>query len=518
MRRCYQSEEWLSMQNLPTGTVTFLFTDIEGSTRLWEKHPDVAREALARHDFLIEEIVERHGGSLVRPRGEGDSRFAVFARATEAAAAAAELQAAMYNEPWPPPATLKVRMALHTGEADLREGDYYGSAVNRCARLRSAAHGGQTLLSQVTYALVSDSLPPGVSVKDLGEHRLKDLVKPERIFQLEPPGLPTDFPPLKTLDVRPNNLPLQRSALVGRGKLLDDISNALMRDDVGILTLTGPGGMGKTRLSLQVAADLLEHFADGAFFVPLEPVNDAGLVASTIARTFEVREGGGRPLLETLEDYLRDKQMLLVLDNFEQVLGAGPVVSGLVKAAPGLKVLVTSRARLHVRGEREFPIPPLSLPGPGELPTPEGMAQYEAVRLFIERAVAVKPDFEVNNDNAPAVAEICARLDGLPLAIELAAARIKLLPPRAMLARLQHRLSLLVGGERDLPSRQQTLRGAIDWSYNLLDQEEQTLFRRLSVAVGGCTLQAAEAVCNVEMLNSESGINAKQRVQFRIQN
>jgi predicted ATPase/class 3 adenylate cyclase len=512
------------MHNLPTGTVTFLFTDIEGSTRLWDEHPEAAREALARHDALVEEIVERHGGSVVRPRGEGDSRFAVFVRATSAVAAAAALQTALHDEPWPTPTPLKVRMALHTGEADLREGDYYGSAVNRCARMRSAAHGGQVLLSQVTYELVNDSLPTGVKVQDLGEHRLKDLARPERIFQLVPPGLPADFPPLKTLDVRPNNLPLQRSALVGREKLLDTISNLLMRDNVGILTLTGPGGMGKTRLSLQVAAELLEHFADGAFFVPLEPVNDQALVASTIARTFQVSEAGGRPLLEILEDYLRDKQMLLVLDNFEQVLGAGSVVSRLVGAAPGLKVLVTSRARLHVRGEHEFPVPPLSLPGPGELSTPEGMAQYEAVRLFIERAVAVKPDFEINNDNAPAVAEICARLDGLPLAIELAAARIKLLPPKAMLARLQHRLNLLVGGERDLPSRQQTLRGAIDWSYNLLGEEEQMLFRRLSVAVGGCTLQAAEAVCNFEFLilnpelsHTESSIkNSKLRIQDSI--
>jgi predicted ATPase/class 3 adenylate cyclase len=486
------------MHELPTGTVTFLFTDIEGSTKLWEEDPEAARQALARHDRVVEEIVERHGGSLVRPRGEGDSRFAVFTRATGAAAAAAELQSALHDEPWPTATPLKVRMALHTGEADLREGDYYGSAVNRCARLRGAAHGGQTLLSQVTYELVRDSLQPGVTAQDLGEHRLKDLAKPERIYQLVAPGLPSDFPPLKTLDIRPNNLPLMRSAIVGREKLLDTISKALTRDEVGILTLTGPGGMGKTRLSLQVAADLLEHFEDGAFFVPLEPVNDPGLVAPTIARIFQLNEGGGRPILETLEDYLRDKQMLLVLDNFEQVLGAGPVVSRLVSAAPGLKALVTSRSRLHVRGEHEVPVPPLSLPSPGQRPTPEATTQYESVRLFIERAVAIKPDFEINNENAPAVAEICARLDGLPLAIELAAARIKLLPPKAMLARLQSRLSVLVGGERDLPSRQQTLRGAIDWSYNLLDEEEQVLFRRLSVIIGGCTLQAAEAICGTD--------------------
>ncbi|MFL5731782.1 MAG: ATP-binding protein [Chloroflexia bacterium] len=483
------------MSSSPTGTVTFLFTDIEGSTVLWEQFPDQARTAMSRHDEIVEEVVASHGGSLVRPRGEGDSRFAVFPRATDALAGAAALQEALYSEPWPVHAPIRVRAALHTGEADLRDGDYYGTAVNRCARLRSAGHGGQTLLSRITFDLVCEALPPGVELRDLGEHSLKDLQRPEHVFELTVDGLPSDFPPLKTLDLLPNNLPAQRSPIVGRDKELASLRSLLQRSDVGLLTLTGPGGIGKTRLALQVAADLLERFADGVYFVPLDTVHDSHLVESIIAQTFGVREGGGRPLFDSLKDFFSNKQMLLVLDNFEQTLPAASMAAQLLSASPGLKVLITSRSRLHVRGEHEFTVPPLSLPEPGHPPDLAGLAQYESVRLFIDRAVAIKPDFEVNNDNAPAIAEICTRLDGLPLAIELAAARIKILPPKAMLARLHSRLNLLTSGEKDLPSRQQTLRGAIDWSYNLLSPDEQMLFRRLSIFAGGCSLNALEGLC-----------------------
>jgi predicted ATPase/class 3 adenylate cyclase len=479
----------------PTGTVTFLFTDIEGSTVLWEQHPEQARTAMSRHDEIVEDVIGRHKGMLVRPRGEGDSRFAVFPRATDAVAGAAALQQALHTEQWLTPAPLRVRIALHTGEADLRDGDYYGSAVNRCARLRSAAHGGQTLLSGITRDLVYDALPAGVELRDLGEHSLKDLQRLEHIFQLNVAGVPSEFPPLKTLNSRPNNLPPQRSALVGRAKELASIRTLLLRRNVGLLTLTGPGGIGKTRLSLQVAADLIEQFVDGVFFVPLDVVSDYQRVASVIAQTFGVREGEGRPLIESLKDYFANKQMLVVLDNFEQTLPAAPVVAEILAAAPGLKALVTSRSRLHVRGEHEFMVPPLALPELGQPPDLASLSQYGAVSLFIERAVAIKPDFEVTNENAAAVAEICTRLDGLPLAIELAASRVKILPPKAMLGRLQNRLKLLTSGERDLPSRQQTLRGAIDWSYNLLSEDEQILFRRLSIFAGGCSLDAAEALC-----------------------
>ena len=351
----------------------------------------------------------------------------------------------------------------------------------------------------------------------MGEHNLKDLQRPEHIYQLNVVGVPSEFPALSTLNSLPNNLPAQRSLLVGRDKELAAIRTLLLRGEVGLLTLTGPGGIGKTRLSLQVAADLIEHFEDGVFFVPLDTVNDSHLVASIIAQTFGVREGEGRPLIESLKDYFASKRMLLVLDNFEQALAAAPVVAEIVSASPNIKVLVTSRSRLHIAGEHEFMVPPLSLPEPGQPPDLASLTQYGAVRLFIERAVAIKPDFEVTNENAAAVAEICARLDGLPLAIELAASRVKILPPKAMLGRLQNRLKVLTSGERDLPSRQQTLRGAIDWSYNLLNEDEQILFRRLSIFTGGCSLNALEALCqrglNIDALDGLESLVDKSLLQ-----
>ena len=490
----------MAVANLPTGTVTFLFTDIEGSTHLWERYPDQARAALARHDRIIEEIVDRHGGSLVRPRGEGDSRFAVFSRASDAVVATATLQQALFAEDWPAelPAPLRVRIALHTGEADLREGDYYGSAVNRCARLRSAAHGGQTLVSRTTSDLAREGLPPGIELRDLGEHQLRDLQQPEHVFQLVVPGLPADFPPLKTPDARPNNLPIQRSPLVGRGDALANVQHLLLRDDVGLLTVTGPGGMGKTRLTLQVATELIDHFRDGVFFVSLSHIADPTLVAPAIAQALGVKQVASREMLDTLGDYLSDKQILLLLDNFEQVVSAAPLVVRLLAAAPRLKVLVSSRQALHVRDEQEFALPPLGVPNLKHLPSAEALSQYEAVALFIQRARLVTPGFEVTNENAPAVAEICYRLDGLPLAIELAAARIRLLPPQAMLSRLGSRLRLLTAGAKDLPERHQTLRSTIQWSYDLLHESEQMLFRRMSVFTGGGTLEAIETVCNAD--------------------
>jgi predicted ATPase/class 3 adenylate cyclase len=494
----------MSISNLPTGTVTFLFTDIEGSTQLWERYPDQTRVALLRHDQIIEEVVERHGGSLVRPRGEGDSRFAVFSLATDAVAAAAAMQQALYSEYWPTHTPLRVRMALHTGEADLRERDYYGSAVNRCARLRSAAHGGQTLLSHVIHDLVRDSILAGtgtrIELRDLGEHLLRDLQQPEHIFQLVIPGLPSDFPPLKTLDAHPHNLPCQRSPLVGREAEVATVQRLLLRDEVGLLTLTGPGGIGKTRLALQVAAEAVDEFQDGVYFVSLAHITDPTLVAPAIAQTLGVKQVAGRDIVDALEEYLREKRLLLLLDNFEQVVAAATLVVKLLGAALLLKVLVTSREVLHVRDEQEFPVPPLGVPDPKHLP-PVGaglataIAQYEAVALFIQRARLVKPDFGITNEDAPAVAEICYRLDGLPLAIELAAARIRLFSPPAMLSRLGSRLRLLTSGARDIPERQQTLRSTIRWSYDLLDEGEQKLFRRMSVFVGGATLEAIEAIC-----------------------
>jgi len=488
------------MTDLPTGTVTFLFTDIESSTALWEQHHDTMRGALARHDVLIEQLVAEHDGYVVRPRGEGDSRFAVFARATDAVAASAALQQALYAEPWPTPTPLRVRMALHTGEADLREGDYYGSAVNRCARLRAVAHGGQTLVTLATEELARDQLPIGLQMRDLGECHLKDLIRPEHIFQLVIAHLPAEFPPLKTLDNLPNNLPLQPTPFVGRDRETAAARQRLLEPGIRLLTLTGSGGTGKTRLCLQVAADLIDMFADGVWFVELGSVGAIELVVTTIVQVLGIVVDGGRSLRDGLKYWLRDKHLLLVLDNFEQVLPAAPIIAELLQTAPRLKVMVTSRAALRLRGEHEFGVPPLELPplsaraGGAENRTHTILSQYEAVALFITRAQAVKPDFVITNANAPAVAEICVRLDGLPLAIELAAARTKLLTPQGMLHRLEHRLLLLNGGAQDLPIRQQTLRKTIDWSFDLLQEDEQALFARLAVFVSGCTLEAVEAV------------------------
>jgi predicted ATPase/class 3 adenylate cyclase/Tfp pilus assembly protein PilF len=483
---------------LPMGTVTFLFTDIEGSTRLWERHPEVMEPALRRHEALAAAILPQHGGALVKHRGEGDSLFAVFAHASDAVTAAAALQRSLHVEPWPETIPLRVRMALHTGDAVARDGDYFGPAVNRCARLRGAAHGGQVLLSAATQELVRDQLPAGVSLQDLGECRLKDLARPERVFQLLHPDLPGDFPALHSLDARPHNLPVQRTALVGRERDVEAVRQLVLRDDIGLVTLTGPGGAGKTRLALQVAADLLDDYPDGAFFVEPAPIREPDLVAATIAHALGMRETGGRPLLDELKGALRDKQLLLLLDNFEQVVDAAVVVAELLRAAPQLKILVTSRAVLHLQDEHEYAVPALALPDWRHPPPLPILTQYAAVELFVQRGRAVKPDFAVTNENAPAVAEICSRLDGLPLAIELAAARLKLFSPALLLARLESRLKLLTGGARDLPARQQTLHDTIAWSYGLLTETEKALFTRLSVFVGGFTLEAAEAVATLE--------------------
>ena len=338
------------------------------------------------------------------------------------------------------------------------------------------------------------SLPFGVSLRDLGKHRLKDLLRPVHLYQLVIVGLPADFPPLKTLDCRLNNLPVQPTPFLGREQELAVIGGLLRREGVRLVTLTGPGGTGKTRLGLQVAADLSDLFASGVFFVNLAPISDPALVVPTIAETLIIREGIGQSLLERLQEELRQQQMLLLLDNFEQVVSAAEQVAALLTACPQLKVLVTSREVLHVRAEHEFPVPPLALPDPMHLPDLAALSQNAAVALFLQQTQAVKPDFQMTNANAHAIAELCARLDGLPLAIELAAARIKLLSPQALLARLSQRLAFLTSTSRDVPARQQTLRNTIAWSYNLLDTQEQRLFQRLSIFVGGCTLEAVEAV------------------------
>ncbi|MCW5849287.1 MAG: tetratricopeptide repeat protein [Anaerolineae bacterium] len=477
----------------PTGTVTFLFTDIQGSTQLWERYPDAMPAALARHDAILRQTIETHHGYIFKTIG--DAFCAAFARAPDALAAALAVQTSLAGEAWGEIGTIRVRMALHAGVTDERDGDYFGAPVNRVARLLAAGHGGQVLLSETLSTLVRDHLPANVDLLDRGEHRLRDLVRSEHIYQLVSPTLPADFPPLKTLDARPNNIPTQLTPLIGRTAELAALQELLLRETVRLITLTGPGGVGKTRLSVQVAGDVLDHFADGVFFVNLAPVTDPCLVVAAIAQTLAVREVGKQSLLSCLEDYLRPKHTLLILDNFEQALAAVPLVTSLLAAVPHLKLLVTSRTVLHVRGEQVFPVAPLPLPDLHQ-PVSTNLSAYPAIELFVQRAASARPDFALTPENAPLVAAICCHLDGLPLAIELAAARIRTLPLKAILARLSSSLKFLTGGLSDLPTRQQTLRSAILWSYDLLDASEQKLFRRLAVFAGGCTLEAAEHICD----------------------
>jgi predicted ATPase/class 3 adenylate cyclase len=480
----------------PTGTVTFLFTDIEGSTKLWEHDAQVMQAALARHDEILRDAIEERGGYVFKTIG--DAFCAAFPTAPEALEAALLSQRGLVSSEGEQIGPLRVRMALHTGAAEERDGDYFGPPVNRVARLLSAAHGGQVLLSLATQELVRDASPVDARLEDLGERRLKDLFRPERVFQITTPDLPSEFPPLRTLESLRNNLPLQPTPLVGREREVEEVCERLRQEDIRLLTLTGPGGTGKTRLALQAAADLLEDFEDGVFFVYLAATTDPDLFLTQVAGALGLQESGDVPLEDLLKEYLGRRELLLVLDNFEQLLSAVPLVGELLSAAPRLKGLATSRIPLGIYGEHEYAVPPLSVPDTKRLPPIEVLSQYEAVRLFIDRASAAKRGFEITSENAPAVAEICARLDGLPLAIELAAARIKLLPPKVLLTRLANRLKLLTGGPKDLPARQRTLRGAIEWSHDLLEEGEKTLFARLSVFSGGRTLEAIEAICNAE--------------------
>ncbi len=484
------------MAELPTGTITFLFTDIEGSTLLLQELGDRYAAVRDDHAAIMRRAIDQGGG--VEVSTGGDSFFVAFHSPVGAVRAAVAAQLSLATHDWAPGRHLRVRMGLHTGEGVPAGGDYVGMDVNRAARIADAAHGGQVILSDATRGLVEHALPDQASVRDLGEHRLKDIAHPEHLYDLVIEGLPADFPPPRTLDARPNNLPLQLTSFVGREEEIAEIRQLLGRSR--LLTLTGAGGTGKTRLALQVAAEILTEYRDGSFFVDLSSVTDAALVPSVVARSLGVPEVAGRPILEAVKTHLHDKELLLVVDNFEQVAEAGPVIEQLLTTAAKLKVLVTSRVVLSLRGEQEYLVPPLQPADPERLPDLPTLRQIEAVLLFTQRALAANPRFRVTEQNAPAVAEITSRLDGLPLAIELAATRTKVLTPQQMLPRLQKRLSILTSGARTLPERQRTLRGAIAWSHDLLDDAERRLFARLSVFTGGWTLESAEAVCDPEEL------------------
>jgi predicted ATPase/class 3 adenylate cyclase len=477
------------MPKLPTGTVTFLFTDIEGSTRLLRELGPDYRPVQTDHMQIMRDAITAGGGEEIRT--EGDAFFAVFPSAKGAVAASVQAQRGLNDHGWSHGRPLRVRMGMHTGEGILGGDDYLGIDVNRAARIAAAGHGGQVLLSESTRAVVINDLPKGVSVRDLGAHRLKDFPDATRLYDLVIDGLLAEFPPLKTLET-PSNLPAELTSFVGRERELESIKKLLR--STRLLTLTGPGGSGKTRVALRAASDVLDRFPDGVFLVELASISDPELVPSAIASALRKGEEGARSVSETLMIELRNQNSLLVLDNFEQVIEASQWIGKLLGAAYQIRVLVTSRSPLRIQGEHEFSVPPLALPDPAQAPLPEELTRFEALMLFVERATAIDPSFVLSEGNSRAIAEICRRLDGLPLAIELAASRLRLLSPSAMLERLDRALPLLTSTARDLPARQRTLRGAIDWSYDLLAPEIAALFRRVCVFAGGFTIAAAERV------------------------
>jgi len=477
-------------RSLPTGVVTFLFTDVEGSTRLLQQHPTGYRSLLERHAAIIRAALTDHDGLEVST--EGDAFFAVFRSPADAVSAAVDAQRRLAATDWPEGTALRVRMGLHTGEGTLGGDNYAGIDVHRAARICGAGHGGQVVLSASTREHVEGRLPAGVDLRDLGVHQLRDLDRPERLWQLAIDGLPADFPPLRA--AASGRVPLASTSFIGREGAVADVRR--LAADSRLVTLTGPGGAGKTRLAMAATAEPAAAWPEGAYFVALETIHQAELVPSAIARVLGVRETADVPAEEALARDLADRRLLLVLDNFEQPLVGAGFVDRLLKVAPQLRVLVTSRAPLRLYGEQEYQVPPLALPELDRLPHADVLSRYEAVALFIARARAVRPDFDVTDANARAVAELCVRLDGLPLAIELAAARVKLLPPEAILARLGTRLDLLASTATNVPARQRTLRGVVAWSYDLLAEPGQRLLERMAIFAGGCSLDAVATVCD----------------------
>lgn len=483
------------MAGVPTGTVTFLFTDIEGSTKLAREHPEAWESARMRHHAIMREAIESFQGFIFQIIG--DAFCAAFHTPGEALKTSIRAQQDLQSERWGE-TTIRVRMGIHTGEAKTDGRDYQGYlTMSLVQRLMSSGHGGQILVSQATEYFLRGQLPQDVSLRDMGAHKFKDVPDLTRVFQVLAPGLQSEFPPLFTVDAHPNNLPTQLTSFVGREKELADVKKLLQ--DAHMLTLIGSGGTGKTRLSIQAASEMLNHYPDGVWLVELAPISDALLVPRTIAMAMRLREQPHRPVIEMLCDYLHDKKLLVILDNCEHLIDAcARMADKILRSAPDMRILASSREALGIGGEVTYHVPSLGMPDIHHLPSVETLSQYEAVKLFIDRAVSAVPSFAVTNDNAPALAQICDRLDGIPLAIELAAAKVRVLSLDQIARRLDDRFRLLTGGSRTALERHQTLRAAIDWSYNLLPPAEQLLFSRLSVFVGGWTLEAAESVCSDE--------------------
>jgi predicted ATPase/class 3 adenylate cyclase len=465
---------------LPSGTITFMLTDVEGSTRRWDRNPKAMKEAMAAHDEILGPLIATHQGLQVESGREGDSVMAAFQRPTDAIGCAVEMQRALAAHEWPAGADIHVRVSIHSGEAELRGGHYYGPAVYRCARLLVTGSGDQVLVSGATRDLAVDALPDGVTLRDLGSHRLRDLERPERVYQVLGSGMRAEFPPLRSMDPRRHNLPISPTRFIGREEELAEITERLASNR--LLTLVGAGGTGKTRLALQAAADLIESFPDGVWLIELAPLTEPDLVAQTVAESLGVHEEAGRPVLRTLAEWLTDKRLLLIVDNCEHLVPAVvELADRILRDCAGVRLLATSREALRVNGEAIMKVGPLP--------------ETEAVILFAERSSAVQPAFRLTDDNASSVAQICRRVEGIPLAIELAAGRARMMAPAEILNRLQASFGVLAGGSRSDDSRHETLKAAVDWSYRLLTEDEKRFFRRVSVFMGGFTLEAAEAVC-----------------------
>lgn len=477
----------------PTGTVTFVFSDIEGSTSRWDADRAAMALALARHDALMRATLESHDGYIFKTIG--DAFCAVFATARNAIAAALDAQHALLKEDFSAVDGIRIRMAVHTGTADERDGDYFGPAVNRVARLLAIGHGGQVLVSGIAADLLQGEMPPESSLRDLGMHRLKDLGAPEHVYQLAAPDLQEIFPALRSVDELPNNLPRQLTSFIGRDHVIAEISALI--DKHPLVTLVGAGGSGKTRCAIQVGAELLDGSGDGAWLADLAPISNNASVVNVAAQTLNVKEHADRALADTLVAFLKRKRLLLILDNCEHVIEqVRQLTAAILHECPDVHVLATSREPLNISGEATFRMPPLAIPPGSDGLFAEGVSRYGAVQLFVDRALLSNNRFAFTEENAPYVAEICRRLDGIPLAIELAAARVKVLSPQQLARKLDERFRVLTGGDRSALPRQQTMRALIDWSYDLLSNDERTLFRKLSIFAGGFTLETAAATCS----------------------